>query len=835
MNKHYWFGEWVDDAGLDEALAGLEARVARSLGEAFPFEDLLSAAESLARRLVPGDALYERLAGLASETTAKADVEAMMQGIAGALSRDALLGRVRAELGCSRPGILARRYPGPQFEAWAPLGCVAHVMPSNVFTVAALGLVESLLAGNANVVKVSARDTAFGAHFAEALCQMDPGGRLKDYVAVAHVASKDQSRLQAIFAHADAISAWGGEKAIAAVRQAAPEGARVISWGHKVSFGYVAAERLATGSPERAAALLGAATDVCRLDQQACSSPQTIFVEADDAGVESFAEDLARTLAELSPTIPGQLPDSSEQAELTTTMSIAHAEEALGLTRVFEDEEAGRWRVIADRRPGLRPSPLFRTIWVKGLARADIGATLRPMRAWLQSCGLACGRGSLAEIGRGLFGAGVTRVSRPGHMVDSYVGAPHDGVYALQQLARRISLDGTGVAEGVGSFAELEPVSRGGGAGAAAPILHKAEFQALAGAVERPDLAFRSGGSSGKTVYSTFSWDDYHDQMECAAHGLVAAGLEPERDCVINLFAANYLYGSFISFWTILEKLRARQLPMGMIAEYDQIADAIIENGANVAIGLPSHILGLFAAEGERLRGKIEKVFFGGERLTRSQREFLTKECGVKLVRSAAYGSNDAGPMGYQCPHCEGGAHHLMSAIQRLEIVDMEEDRPVQPGQAGRLLFTSSAREYPRVVRYEIGDTGRWLEGPCPCGRADPLFELQGRMGDVFKAGAPFFNYRRFATILDERLGYAGPVQIHLREEGPTTVLETWISGEADAAAAERAIREGYEEVAFSERTGLAFRFAVRAVEAEAFVRVAASGKLKPICDHRSN
>ena len=177
----------------------------------------------------------------------------------------------------------------------------------------------------------------------------------------------------------------------------------------------------------------------------------------------------------------------------------------------------------------------------------------------------------------------------------------------------------------------------------------------------------------------------------------------------------------------------------------------------------------------------------------------------------------------------------MMSAIQRLEIVDMEEDRPVQPGQAGRLLFTSSAREYPRVVRYEIGDTGRWLEGPCACGRADPRFELQGRMGDVFKAGAPFFNARKFATILDERLGYAGPVQIHLREEGPTTVLDVWISGEADAAAAERAIREGYEEVAFSERTGLAFRFAVRAVEAEAFVRVAASGKLKPICDHRSN
>ena len=500
MNKHFWFGQWVDDAGLDAALPTLDARLAQNLCAPFPFDDLLAAAETLAARLAPADELYQSLAALACETTARADVEAMLAGIADALSRQALLGRVRAELGGSRPGVLARRYPGPQFEAWAPLGCVVHVMPSNVFTVAALGLVESLLAGNVNLVKVSARDTAFGARFAEALCRLDPGGRLKNYVAVVHVASKDQPRLQALFAHADAISAWGGEKAIAAVRQAAPEGARVVAWGHKVSFGYVAAECLAPGSPERAAALRGAATDVCRLDQQACSSPQTLFVEADDEGVDAFAADLAQTLAEISPAIPGQVPDSSEQAELTTTVSIARAEESLGLTRVFEDPRDGRWRVIVDRRPGLRPSPLYRTIWVKGLARADVAATLRPMRAWLQSCGLACGTSSLAPLSRALFGAGVTRISRPGHMVDSYVGAPHDGVYALQQLSRRISLDGTGVAEGIGCLSEMEPPAQAAPAPGSAPILHKAQFQALAGGVQRPDLVFRSGGSSGKTV-----------------------------------------------------------------------------------------------------------------------------------------------------------------------------------------------------------------------------------------------------------------------------------------------------------------------------------------------
>ena len=42
----------------------------------------------------------------------------------------------------------------------------------------------------------------------------------------------------------------------AAVRQAAPEGVRVIAWGHKISFAYIAAECLEPNSPERANALL---------------------------------------------------------------------------------------------------------------------------------------------------------------------------------------------------------------------------------------------------------------------------------------------------------------------------------------------------------------------------------------------------------------------------------------------------------------------------------------------------------------------------------------------------------------------------------------------------
>jgi phenylacetate-coenzyme A ligase PaaK-like adenylate-forming protein/acyl-CoA reductase-like NAD-dependent aldehyde dehydrogenase len=831
MMKHFWFGEWVNDNDLTEAIEHLDQHIMRIGAKPFPFEDLLETANALAEHLNPGDEIYERLAAEARKTSTEKDVVSMMIGIAATLRRDALLERVRSELGCSRPGILKRKYPGRQFESWMPLGLVIHVMPSNVFAVAALGMVEGLLAGNMNVVKLSARDSAFGAGFAEALCQLDKSGLLKDYIAYVHVSSKDTVRLQGLFNAADGISAWGGEAAIAALRQRAPQGVRFIEWGHKISFGYTTAEIL-TDPQARDKALEGAARDICRLDQQACSSPQTWFVEGDEQEVLSFARELAEKLKIISLEIPGQLPDGAEQAEITAVMSVARAEQALSLTNTIEDDRNGRWRVIADKRTGLRPSPLYRTIWVKPLPRESIVTVLRPMRAWLQSCGLACDVTALADVSRRLFAAGVTRIARPGEMVDSYTGAPHDGSYALQQLSRRISLDGPPEAAEIGNFAELEAIPHA--QHAASPVLHKAEFQAMSATIDKADLIFRSGGSSGKFVYSKFSWEDYHDQMECAAHGLLAAGLNPARDMTANLYAAGYLYGSFISFWTILEKLHAPQLPLTMIMEYDQIADLAIENKANVLIGLPSHLLGLFSAEKNRLKGTIEKVFFGGERMTRAQRDFLHNECGVKIIRSSAYGSNDAGPMGYQCPHCEPGVHHLMSAIQHLEIVDMDDDnKPMSPGQTGRLLFTSSARSYPKVVRYEIGDTGRWIDKTCPCGRRDPLFELQGRTGDVFKAGGPFFNYHRFVSILDEQLNYSGPVQLHIQEDKQTTVLKMLISDSVDTSTAEQAIREHYEEINFAEVIGLSFRFEVASVPDHEFEHVTASGKIRPICDHR--
>jgi phenylacetate-CoA ligase len=81
---------------------------------------------------------------------------------------------------------------------------------------------------------------------------------------------------------------------------------------------------------------------------------------------------------------------------------------------------------------------------------------------------------------------------------------------------------------------------------------------------------------------------------------------------------------------------------------------------------------------------------------------------------------------------CEAGALHVNSDFGIVEIVD-DEGRPLGPGEEGRIVCTSLLNDVQPLVRYEIGDLGRWGSRPCPCGRwqLPVLEEVVGRIEDA--------------------------------------------------------------------------------------------------------
>lgn len=826
--KHLWRGEWIDEAGL-ERIEDIGDTLARDLDLRLDHDLLLRAADALSRRILAGERqdLYDSLiaAGVPPDNARDS-----LRAVGGFLARDFLEAKLERELGATRPFSIRRNaYPQPVFEAWAPLGVLVHVAPGNVPTVAPLSVLEGLLAGNINLLKTSTKEGAFPLQLLRALVDEDPTGSLKPFVYGFRFSSKRQDLLGALFRQADGIAAWGGESAMAGVRALAPPDVRVIDWGHRISFAYLTRQ-----AAEDPAVLERVARDTCAIEQQACSSPQCLFLDSDSPEeVLALARRLAQALERISPTYPAAELGTLEAAEITTVTELARLDAVLGKAEVIEAPDRS-WRLLVEHTPGLRPSPLFRSLWVKPLPRDRIVATLRPLRAYLQTVGLGCGLDDYAELSALMFRAGATRVTRPGDMLGAYPGEPHDGVYALQRYCRRVCVRLDETIADITNFDDLEP-PRPPAIPAGTPILSKEGFIGMEVDPSVSELFFKSGGTSGKPKMSVYTYDDYHAQMGAAAEGLFAAGLDPSRDRCINLFASGHLYGSFLSFYSILEDLQAIQFPMALVEDMEEVGQAIVENRVDTLLGMPTYLITLFHKNADRFRRYrgVKKIFYGGEHFNKAQAELLHRDFGVELIKSAIYGSNDAGPLGFGCSSCSGAVHHVLRT-QWLEIVKLDEDKPVEGDEVGRLLFTSLRRRGQRLLRYEIGDVGRWVHEPCPCGRKLPRFELLGRHGDIFRAPY-FFNYSQFRTILAEQTPYAGEVQLvldHLEELHRITVrLDR--DGGLDAKRAREALLAHYGALDEFVNSYKMTALEIALVPSDAFERSARTGKLVHIIDRR--
>ncbi|GHC34435.1 acyl-CoA reductase [Streptomyces cinnamoneus] len=827
-HHHYWQGAFIDDEEAGRRLAALPATVEAALAGPLETETVLAACERLAAAL--RDPAHPTRARLA-EHLADGEDTSVLTELAAFLGRPELTRKLRRELGGTTPQRLTR--PDARetvYEAWAPVGLVAHIAPGNAATVAPLSLVEGLLAGNVNVLKTSSADTLLAQHLLAELAALDPTGAIAERVIVLRFSSSRQDWLRLMCAPADAVAVWGGEAAVEGVAAHVPPGCRLVEWGHKISFAYLTPDAWHDGRT-----LTALAADVCLHEQQACSSPQVVYLDTEDEKeVFAFAERFAGVLAAMPPAVRQEEPGPAEEAELTTTELVARLEQHLGLTRVITAPD-GSWRVMADTRSALTASPLHRSVWVKPLPRKRALATLRPMRRYLQTAGIAGSRTDVAELSRLVLAAGATRVTPLGAMLDGYCGEPHDGVYALQRYSRRVAVQADERFATTACLDDLTlPVSFPAPDG---PLLDKAAVQELNAGVDPRDaeLYFRSGGSTGAPALSLFSYDDYDTQMHAAARGLLAAGYDPARDRTANLFYCGGMYGGFISFFSILERLGGVQMPMAAGPDHRVTAEMIVAHEVDTLFGMPSYLWQLLHEQADLLRsyGGIRKIFYGGEHFTEEQRRTLTETFGIEVVRSITYGSTDLGPLGYQCTESAGGVHHLHADLHTLEILETDADRPVAPGETGRLVFTTHARRGQNLGRYVIGDLGRALPGPCPCGNRSPRFELLGRGGDVMRVASYFLNYRRFVAIAEQDCGHRGELQVALSRSSVRERLTVRAEDTGtDPQQLRAAFLAGYEELRSAVGDGL-LDLDVETVDGAALERTPTSGKLRTVVDAR--
>lgn len=312
-----------------------------------------------------------------------------------------------------------------------PLGVLLHIGAGNALGLSAFSVIEGLITGNINILKLPENEGGISSRILLRLVEIEP--KLKPYIYVLDVSSKEHEIIRELFEMVNAVVVWGSDEAIKAIRQLAPPYLPVIEWGHRLSFGYF------TNHENEHKDLEGLARDICITDQLYCSSPQCVFYEVDNPReIDEFAERLSRHIESVEAQYPAALRPVDVQAQITWTHELIRMEEILKEKRLIVGEKK-EYGVMVDYNPELKPSPLFRNVWVMPIKRKELLGILRHHKGHLQTVGLSCSKEELDELSQIFYAAGITRIANCGNMSVSYSGEPHDGVFALQRYIKRVN------------------------------------------------------------------------------------------------------------------------------------------------------------------------------------------------------------------------------------------------------------------------------------------------------------------------------------------------------------------------------------------------------------
>jgi hypothetical protein len=350
------------------------------------------------------------------------------------LTADALREVLTRELG--EPGVLDGFRPrgATQVRASGPR-LIAHFLAGNVPVPGIQSICFGLLLKSANIVKLASRDPVLPALFVESLRAVD--AELGASVAALEWDRQDAALTQAAVAGAEAVIAFGDDRAMTALRQATPAKAAFLGYGNKISLALILKEAMTEANlPALAEA---AAFDVSVFDQQGCLSPHVIYVEERGAlGPRTFAAALAQAMAAYQLRVPRGTISAEEAAAISQTRQ-AYEFRAASDRRVavWASPQPNDWTVIYDDDPAFAPSCLNRVVYVKPTdAPARVLTAVARYAENISTVGLEPRGERMAAFAADAAKLGIHRVCALGQMQRPPLWWFHDGKPNLAALVR---------------------------------------------------------------------------------------------------------------------------------------------------------------------------------------------------------------------------------------------------------------------------------------------------------------------------------------------------------------------------------------------------------------
>lgn len=310
---------------------------------------------------------------------------------------------------------------------------LVHIASGNLPNPTLMSMVLGLLARSAQFVKCARGAALLPRLFAHSLYEAEP--KLGACLEIAEWHGGDSELDPALFDEADCVTATGSDETLAAIRQRLPARARLLAYGHRVSFGYVAKTAL-SGLTARCVAA-NAAADVAAWNQLGCLSPHVIYVERGTGlAPEQFAAMLAEELARIEESEPRGDLALEAAAAIASRRSFyevraAHSPD----TQQWQSKNSTAWTVVYEADPCFQSSCLNRFVYVKGVK--DLPEALRSaesVRRHLSTVGLAAPEHEAPQLATQLARWGVARVCPLGHMQNPPLAWRHDGRPALGDL-----------------------------------------------------------------------------------------------------------------------------------------------------------------------------------------------------------------------------------------------------------------------------------------------------------------------------------------------------------------------------------------------------------------
>lgn len=195
--------------------------------------------------------------------------------------------------------------------------------------------------------------------------------------------------------------------------------------------------------------------------------------------------------------------------------------------------------------------------------------------------------------------------------------------------------------------------------------------------------------------------------------------VSPKRDCPPYWVYNSPMRQLYLSAYHLSERSAADYLK------------ALQDHGARYLLGYASS-MAILAREAGKLGMRVPSlsaVISNAEPLYDHQRETIRTAFGCPVYDS--YGMSEMVCGASECHH---GQLHLWPDAGIHEVLAMDSDEPVQPGQTGRLVCTGLLNFEMPLIRYATGDSVAVSNNSerCPCGRTLPvLARIEGRLDDV--------------------------------------------------------------------------------------------------------